>query len=100
MADWDGVGCFDQVVIGPSPLACRIESPSRPPRLQRSGPRLETASLLARPGHLRPTGFGIRILLQPTNVVSAEYEVHLPQSTLGSLLSVYELKKNSDCDDI
>ena len=34
--------------------------------------------------HLCPPGFGFWVLLKPTNLVSVEYEVHLPQSALGS----------------
>src|SRR5439155_22742598 len=37
-----------------------------------------------RPCHLCPLGFRFPVLLQPTNLVSVEYEVHLPQSALGS----------------
>src|SRR6266436_2199842 len=43
-------------VIDASPLACRIESPSRQPRSPRSGPRSETASPSCQTGPFVPTG--------------------------------------------
>jgi protein-S-isoprenylcysteine O-methyltransferase Ste14 len=44
----------------------------------------ELHDLLARACHLRPTGFGLRVLFQPSNLVPLEHEVHLPQTALGS----------------
>ena len=44
----------------------------------------ELHHLFARPCQLRPTGFRVRVLLQPVNLVSFEHEVHLPQPELGS----------------
>lgn len=38
----------------------------------------ELHHLLARPCHLRPTGFRFWVLLQPTNLTPVENEVHLP----------------------
>jgi len=39
--------------------------------------------LLARPCHLCPARFRIRILLKPTTVFALEHEVHFPQTALG-----------------
>src|SRR6266403_3855084 len=64
------------------PVACRIKSPSRQPRLPRSGHRAiaeELHLLLPRACHLRPPGF----LFQPTNLVPVEYEVHLSLTSFG-----------------
>src|SRR5271170_2710496 len=43
----------------------------------------ELHHLLASPCHLRPPGFGFRVLLQPTNLVAFEDKIHLPQSSFG-----------------
>ena len=40
--------------------------------------------LLARPRHLRPSGFRLGVLLKSSNLVTIKYEVHLPQAALGS----------------
>jgi len=44
----------------------------------------ELHHFLARPRHLCPPGFGLGVLLQPTNLAPLEYEIHLPQAALGS----------------
>src|SRR5438552_213603 len=66
-------------VIDPSPLVCHMESPSRHPRLQRNGPGLETARAIC--AH---RDFVSGFCFQPPNLVPVKYEVHLPQSALGS----------------
>ncbi len=44
----------------------------------------ELHHLLACPCHLCPPGFRVWVLLQSTNLVPVEHEVHLPQTALGS----------------
>src|SRR5438093_9789175 len=43
----------------------------------------ELHHLFAGSCHLCPTGFRVRVLLQSSNLVSVEYEIHLSQTELG-----------------
>src|SRR5437016_1197889 len=53
----------------------------------------ELHHLLARPGQLRPTGFGFRVLLKPSNLDTIEYEVHLPQSACSRVAPICNLTR-------
>ena len=44
----------------------------------------ELHHFLARPCHLRPPGFRVRVLFQPSNLVPIEHKIHLSEPTLGS----------------
>ena len=37
----------------------------------------------ARPRHLRPSGFRLRVLLKPSNLFSLENKIYLPETLLG-----------------
>jgi hypothetical protein len=48
-------------------------------------PSQELHHFFGSPGHLRRTGFCLRVLLQSSNLVSVEYEVHLVRPFRGTV---------------
>jgi hypothetical protein len=60
----------------------------------------ELHNLFARSRKLRPTGFGFRILLKPSNFLPVVYEIHLSQTPLGSLTNGITVPANLDGPDV